>query len=97
MTDTDPTPWEQARRPGIELAKKIAVRTGDDELCDCLIVDCFAVMRSEHDVRFWVLEPEADGMWSHAPSGGEVASLSEQLQSIATCYTDRFNPDQDTP
>lgn len=92
MTET-PTPWEQARRPGVELAAKLAVRP-DIEGGECvLVVDCLDVMRSENDVRFWALHPgEMDGTWSHIPSGELNHPLSETLLSIAGCYADRVNP-----
>lgn len=85
--------WEKARRPGIELAKKLVVRlngtpdTNEDEWS--LVVDCEAIMRSDNNVRFWELWPEADGTWSHTQSGEMHHPLSEVLQSIAGCYTDR--------
>lgn len=93
MSEETPSKWEQARRPGIELAKKLVVRP-DVEGGECiLVVDCLEIMRSKNDVQFWVLYPgEMDGTWSHHESGEVNHPLSETLQSIATCYTDRLNP-----
>lgn len=97
--DETTSKWEQARRPGIELAKKLIVTPqfgGEAEL----VVDCEAIMRSENDVRYWVLTPEVDGTWSHGPSGEMGHPLSEVLQSIATCYSDRLaasSPEEPTP
>ena len=92
--DEAPTAWEKARRPGIELSKKLTVRPDVEDGEAVLVVDCIEIMRSKNDVQFWVLHPgEVDGTWSHWPSGELNHPLSETLQSIAGCYTDRFNPD----
>lgn len=100
MSTEQPTPWEQARRTGIELAAKLIVRMGEevhlDEYDGSLVVDCEAIMRSENDVRYWVLWPDPDGTWSHGPSGETGHPLSELLQSIALCYSDRLNPSDGT-
>ena len=81
---------ERARRPVMELAAKLIVKTAvqDDEAV--LLVDCEAIMRSENDVRFWVLLSEGDGTWSHWPSDEMSHPLSKMLLSIASCYTDRM-------
>lgn len=93
MSDEIQSEWEQARRPGIELAKKLTVRPDVEDGEAVLVVDCTEITRSKHDVQFWVLHPgEVAGMWSHWPSGELNHPLSETLQSIAGCYTDRMNP-----
>lgn len=90
-----PTAWEKARRPAIELAKKVLVTHDEDEDGDeVLLVNCTEIMRSENDVRYWVLHPSpvVQGWWFHGPSGGDPTPLSEALQAIANCYTDRMQP-----
>ena len=75
--------WEAARRPGIEAAKRMKVKIVGEEL----LIDCSELMQSEHDVRFWRIEPDDDGRWMHFPSGTESTPLTEMLQAIASCYT----------
>lgn len=89
--------WEQARRAGVELAAKLIIRQRGvvigtvrsiriDEFAGSLVVDCAAIMQSDNQVRYWELQQEPDGTWSHGPSGEVGHPLSELLQSIALCY-----------
>lgn len=70
-----------------DIAKKLIVRMVDDEL----VVDALEVMITEHDVRYWYLEPNGSE-WLHVPTG-TCMSLYDHLCSIAAVYVfDVNNP-----
>lgn len=62
--------------------KLLDVRIDSD---GCLTVDAEKLMHDDLDIRYWVLSPEADGQWTHGPSG-TTASLGASLWAITSTY-----------
>jgi hypothetical protein len=79
-------------REGVLTGAPESDRSADLRGDGCLIVDATAIASSEHDPVKWVLVPEADGQWTHGPSG-VTGSLGEVLWGIASSY----DPDLEVP
>ena len=52
-----------------------------------VIVDAVALMTSPHQVRYWMLDHDGDGVWHHWQSG-QSGPLVECLGAITAVYAE---------